>query len=132
MKLKITLFFLSIILLSCAKRNENDINPGIVGKWKLIQILSDPGDGSGTFQNVNSNKIIQFENNNKLSSNGILCTPSTLSNTSSTGTYNEQELKIYPLECGNNITLNYQINSNELIIDYPCFEACSEKYMKIN
>jgi len=130
MKSKILFLFLLGILVSCSD-NENQ-NEELVGKWKLTETLVDPGDGSGTFQPVNSNKTIQFNSDGTLNSNSYLCNMFSIANEASSGKFNITEHTIFSLSCNPQLTLNYRIENNELIIDYSCFEGCAEKYIKIN
>ncbi len=127
MKLRYTLLFSAFlfILTSCKKEET----PELVNSWKLIEILADPGDGSGTFQPVSSNKIISFFANGSVTSNGQLCNMGTESNASSEGTYAEAETAITPDNCGiAPFVIYYEFDGSNLILNYPCFEACREKY----
>lgn len=132
MKKSIYLIILLGVLFSCNKNdNETTNNSALVGSWKLIAILSDPGNGSGIFNPVISNKTIVFDNNGNLSSNGTICNMSTDSNTSSTGNYIEANTSIISSSC-QNLTIKYELSGNTLILNYPCIEPCKAKYIKIN
>lgn len=131
MKLKIFAVFVaaSTLLLSC--NSEDDNQP--LSKWHLIEQLADPGDGSGTFQPVNSEKTISFFEDGSISSNGQLCTMSTESNVSSSGTYSESELAITPDNCGvAPFIIYYEMDGPNLILSYPCIEPCKEKYEPVD
>jgi len=132
MKKSIALLILLGVLFSCNKNdNETTGNSTLVGSWKLTAILADPGDGSGIFNPVISNKTIVFDNNGNLSSNGIICDMSTDSNTSSTGNYIEANTSITSSSC-QNLSIKYELSGNTLILNYPCIEPCKAKYIKIN
>jgi len=62
---------------SACKGDDDTTDNEIVGVWKLIQISIDPGDGSGTFQDVETDKTIEFKADGTLISNGSICTVST-------------------------------------------------------
>ncbi len=118
------------VLFSCSKSEENT-NTDLIGKWKLIEVLADPGDGSGTFHSVSSDKIIEFHSTGTVTSNGSICSMSIESNSSSSGTFslsdstiNSPDCSAYPLKIG------FQKEGSILIISYPCDEACMEKYSK--
>lgn len=66
-------------------------------------MLVDPGDGSGTFQSVSSNKNLVFDNNNNnnVTSNGLICYVSIVSNTGTIGTYSEVNSTINSADCPN-------------------------------
>lgn len=116
---------MTTLLWSCKKEES----PDLVNSWKLIEVLADPGDGSGTFQPVSSSKIVSFYANGTVTSNGQLCTMSIESNNSSEGTYAEAEMAITPENCGiAPFVISYEFEGSNLILNYPCFEACREKY----
>lgn len=132
MKKGMIFFALISILFSCNNEDDNASNTGLVGVWKLTQILADPGDGSGTFMNVSSNKTIQFNPDGSLTSNGLICDMSIETNVPSSGTYSLTEMTIISTECNNSgLLINFELTSTSLIINYPCFEACRAKYIKL-
>lgn len=130
MKFKVFIFISLLAIFSC--NNDEDSNVELIGTWELIEVLVDPGDGSGVFQPTDSNKTIQFNNDKTLNSNSYLCSMFSIANEASTGEYNEQEQTIFSLSCNSQMVLNYQIENNRLIINHFCIEACAEKYIKIN
>jgi hypothetical protein len=122
---------LAIGLISC---NENDDNEsGLVSQWHLVELLSDPGDGSGTFQAVSSEKTVSFFDDGTITSNGSLCTMGTDVSSASSGTYSISDSTITVDNC--NFTppfpVSYQSEGAFLIINYPCIEPCREKYEQI-
>ena len=132
MKKGIIFFALMSILFSCNNEDDNASSTGLVGVWKLTQILADPGDGSGTFMNVSSNKTIQFNTDGSLTSNGLICDMSIETNVPSSGTYSLTEMTIISAGCDNSgLLINFELNSSSLIINYPCFEPCRAKYVKM-
>ncbi len=133
MKKRTYYLFIFGIILSCNKSNVDIQNIKLVGKWKLIEVLQDPGDSSGVFIAVNSSKTVTLNDNGTIFSNGSLCKLSTDSNLSSSGTYSATAMTINPSECGSsNLRITFEIfESKNLIITYNCFEPCLEKYVKI-
>ncbi|MBE8719458.1 lipocalin-like domain-containing protein [Sphingobacterium pedocola] len=129
---KIVLILATIgILFSCDKGDETSFNTELIGNWKLIEILADPGDGSGTFFAVESNKIISFENNGIITSNGRLCDMSINSDNPTSGTYSISDLTLSSSGCSNpDYNYKFEQTGNKLIINYPCVEACQAKYQK--
>lgn len=123
-KILFTLFTIGI-LFSC---NDDDSNTKteLIGNWKLIEVVNDIGDGKGIFSSVESDKIITFKNDGKLTSNGDLCTPSIDSNNQSSGTYSKSESSFNSSDC----SFTFEKNEDILIIHYLCRESCSAKYMK--
>ena len=122
--------FLSGILLSC---NKSDYNKDfeLIGTWELIEVLSDPGDGSGTFHKVSSDKVLIFQSDGTILSNGSICDMSIESVSSSSGTYSLSDSTINSSDCPNTpIKIKFHKTGSTLTISYPCFEACIAKYVK--
>ena len=119
---------------NCDKNDNDEITPGIIGKWKLIEVYSDPGNGSGDFNSVESSKTISFTASNKVTSNGNLCNISITTDQTTTGTFSLLDSTISPIECTffDDFRVNFTIIDSELILYYPCFEGCAEKYEKIS
>lgn len=120
------------LLMSC--KSDDDNSPSeteLIGDWKLIEVLSDPGDGSGTFTSVDSEKRISFKSDGTISSNGSLCDLSIDTNKETSGTFSLVDSTFTSSDC-NNDAYNYSFEKNEdiLIIAYPCIEACQVKYKK--
>ena len=123
---------LVLILIIAFVSSCNEVDAGLVSKWRLIELLADPGDGSGTFQPVASNKMIEFYDDGTITSNGSICTLSITSDSPSNGTYNSSTMEIEVEECvGGHAPLNYEILGEQLILNYPCIEACREKYEQV-
>lgn len=133
-----------LIFLSCTSDGKPNEETKLLGKWQVIEHLLDPGDGSGTFQPVTSQRIIEFFLDGSVKVNGNLCFLTTDIGNEQTGTYeitsdtnadttfdgeiipdgdcNSQFYKIY-----------FDINANgNLVLWYPCIEPCGEKFKKID
>ncbi|MEQ8358718.1 MAG: hypothetical protein RH860_04465 [Cytophagales bacterium] len=104
----------------------------LVGQWKLIEMLSDPGDGSGTFSPVQSDKMINFYADLTFESTEKLCYMVTSSHDKGKGTYSIESNFIYPDSCTYPTELSFQLNKDTLIITYLCIEPCAEKYLKVS
>jgi hypothetical protein len=50
--------FLFVIFGSCEKDDQNPVQ--LIGKWKLVEQLVDPGDGSGVFESLPVTKRFLF------------------------------------------------------------------------
>lgn len=60
------LTFLFTVIFSCKKDDKGPAeNSGLVGKWKLVESLIDPGNGSGTFRTVDemASTVVEFKAN---------------------------------------------------------------------
>ena len=122
---------------ACKKENTDvcrcmEVDPTIASEWHLIETLEDPGDGSGTFQSVTSNKNVIFYKDSTVVSNGNLCHMNPNTHDSTAGQYTPSHLIING--CGNTSEPNkitYEIDGNTLILTYFCIEPCKEKYARI-
>ena len=130
-RLLIALFGI-VILLNCS--NDDDNNTGILGQWKLAQILADPGDGSGVFTDIDSNKTIIFFEDGTFSSNGNLCFFNSLTQITTEGTFSLENEEIIPISCDSfaQIILDFKLEGGLMTVYYQCIEACAERYVKIN
>lgn len=121
------------ILISCSKdENDNSKTAELIGQWKLIEQLADPGDGSGTFQSIDSQKIIEFSENEIVTSkNGSLCHPYSDEQISS-GSYSLSEKRI-TTNCQNvNIAfIGFEIKENYLLLHFASNEGFSQKFEKL-
>ena len=119
---------------------EPKYSGGIVGKWKLVEVYADPGDGSGKFRKIDSKKTITFTNDGKVkTTNGELCMISAASTESQSSFYtlinntdplanSVPQMKIEKCQS----TLNYSIQNDVLTIYYQCIEGCGEKFERVN
>ena len=129
---KIAVFLLFAgILISCKKHTDTNAPVSLTGKWKLAEILSDPGDGSGTFHAVSSEKILEFRTDGTLVSNGSICDLSLETNAGSTGTYSLADSTLSSAACSDpGFKIRFVISGSFMTISYPCIEACAAKYVK--
>jgi hypothetical protein len=129
-KIVFTLFTVGI-LFSCNNESDPNSNNELIGNWKLIEVLADPGGGSGTFSSVESEKTITFESDGTITSNGILCDMSINSDNPTSGTYSNPESTFNSSDCNNpDYNFTFEQNESTLIINYPCIEPCRAKYIK--
>ena len=130
-------FYLTLLvfftLVSCS--DEPQPESGIVGLWELNAVLADPGDGSGVFQAVDSDRTITFYETGTFLSSGELCSLNPQSSNESRGTYDTAMMVLIPNECMINdtqISLTYNLtNQEELIVNLLCIEPCALKYHKV-
>lgn len=130
----ILVLFIGCLLFSSCQKNEDEIpySSSIIGKWKLIATYADPGDGSGKFRDVNSNKILEFDSTQVQTNTGSFC------NTESNVSYTLSEIEYQgnidkKLKFGScDATYSYTIVNNMLTIYFNCIEGCGERYKRIN
>ncbi|MGV8093569.1 MAG: lipocalin family protein [Mangrovibacterium sp.] len=129
MKKILILLFCAGILLAC--NESDDYDPELTGKWKLAEVLADPGDGSGTFHKVSSKKTLEFYADGTITSNGSICQMSADSDSPSTGTYSLQDSTITSIECADlPMKIRFRKTGSVLLLIYPCIEGCIGKYEK--
>lgn len=129
----------SSILFSCSS-NEDMVDVSLIGTQEISEINNDPGDGSGVYTKVESSKVLIFQSNNEVTSNGSLCDNTINSDSPSSGVYimNQDTVSsgiIQSLGCNNNfseptLAIRFEIKRSILYIYYPCFEGCAAKYVK--
>lgn len=130
MKKAIAVLMILGIFISC-KKNSETVTPTLVGKWKLVEILSDPGDGSGTYHSVSSNKTLEFKSDSTVISNGSLCSFDVDAQNPGTGTYTLSDNTMSSSGCGDlPLKIRFEISGSTLIVYYPCIEACGAKFIK--
>ena len=131
MKKLLLLLLPLFILLSCNRNNSPEVTTDLVGTWLLKEVLADPGDGSGTFMAVDSDKTMAFYSDGTVTSNGLLCDLSITSSTPSSGIYNVVESTFRTGDCNfPEFDYQYTHTGTELIVHYFCIEACSGKFIK--
>ncbi|NNL08445.1 MAG: hypothetical protein HKP38_04390, partial [Croceitalea sp.] len=83
---------------------------------------------------VDSNKMIVFDNNGRFSSNGAICSFAAAVNENVEGTYEIFSNTEFRINCAEE-NLDYValfLENQVLIVNYPCIEPCSHKYIKID
>jgi hypothetical protein len=132
MKQLINLLFLCLIFFSCSEDNERESETAeFLGEWKLTEVLIDPGDGSGTFQSVVGNSTLEFLTHGKIRSNYSLCPMYEGTATQFITPYLAADNKIIPKNCfleGYDIV--YELQDENLILSYPCYEGCLYKFVR--
>ncbi|TBN06746.1 hypothetical protein EYD45_02355 [Hyunsoonleella flava] len=143
---KILYFTIIILLFNCAsddgKPNEET---QLLGKWQVIEHLLDPGDGSGTFKPVTSQRVIEFFLDGSVKVNGNLCFLTTEIGEKQTGTYEitsnpnadttfDGEIIPDDDDCNSEFyKIYFDISADgHLILWYPCIEPCGEKFKKVD
>lgn len=131
MKAILLLVLLGSLMVACTDKESQSNNESLIGTWKLNAVLMDPGDGSGTFQAVSSAKVLMFDEDGTLHSNGSICSLSVDLTQGSDGTYSLADSSIQSASCAYpELKLHFEQSGRTLVIDYFCIEACKARYMK--
>lgn len=131
--MKYLTLLLSILLLGCA---DTQVGIGdLTGTWRLVEILADPGDGSGTFQPVDSDNTIQFFNDLTFQTNNSLCGHLNPDSQTSVGAVDTTQMTLVIDGCeydGLQVEYHFELNEyGQFILYFPCIEPCANKYIKI-
>lgn len=132
MKKLLVLFSCLLILNACGKEKEIPSNV-LVGNWKLTSLYVDPGDGSGVYVDVNSNKQITFFNDGSFTSKGDICDIYPSDEGISSGSYSVSDTTIVVAICKGkeaNIDIKLILEKDLITIYYPCIEGCANKYTR--
>jgi hypothetical protein len=122
------LLILMILNFSC--EDDAHIEPELIGTWELVEEWADPGNGSGTFRPIESDKQITFTRKGKVISNGTLCEMSSTTEDKSRGKYELESSTIILDDCNTKISLSKE--DQYLILGYLyCIEPCAQKYRKL-
>ncbi len=140
---KLLITILTLVFLSCSSDDTKPSNEvDLVGKWQLIEQYLDPGDGSGDFQPIDSERIIEFFSDSTVVINGELCFMSSEVGTKETGSYMlntdsnndfQYDGEILPNTCSSRsakVYFDLPVSGN-LILWYQCIEGCGQKFKKI-
>lgn len=132
------LMILLTAIFSC-KKDENGpaLNSGLVGKWKLVESLLDPGDGSGTFRTVDemSSNVVEFKANGDFKEvKGLI-----YSSVNMYDTFKVLDDKRIELSLRNNPQMQLppmiwyysDVTPTTLTLSYGCQNPCSGKFIAI-
>jgi hypothetical protein len=110
---------MAFAFLSCEKDNELP-STELSGNWLLVEALYDPGDGSGTFETVDSDKTITFNVDGTYSATGTICQLNEDANQGSSGTYDTVDNLITPSDCiavpAEAPTIPYPLEGDDLVL----------------
>lgn len=145
--MKYILIVIPILFFACTSNespNESQTCEDIelVGKWELIEEFIDPGNGSGDFESITSDRVIEFFSDGMVTVNGELCFMENSLGEPSFGTYEvtsdqtadtTYDGEIIPNDCEFDTLVSFDLTANgNLILWYHCREACGQKFSKIN
>ena len=111
------------IILSLTACEKIGAETSITGKWKLIETLADPGDGSGKWKSYSGSKSYLI-----LNSDGSI-TGNSGTNYNKYRVIDDQKIEFTNLNGATN-THSYNLNGNALEISGGCIEACGSRYKK--
>ena len=109
-------------------------NNGLIGKWKIVEYLGDPGDGSGTYHEVKDEvgHIIEFrENGEFIEKKGQGQSSVPLFNAYKV--LDDKRIELIPIDksAPSHIWHYSDLSATKLTLGYGCIEACSGKYIAV-
>lgn len=129
--MKMHIVFVSLLAFLACQQAEPVANNGLVGKWKLVEYLSDPGDGSGKWQAADEQNptIIEFKTNGDYTS-------------SANDDFIRYELKadqqtlemFFNPKTNRSTSRNWfieSISATNLQLSYRCREPCGGRYIAV-
>lgn len=133
----------SIIATSFSCKKKEVIQPNIpesniVSSWKLVEVYADPGDGSGKYQPVVSEKQLIFQKDGIVKSNYMFCVvgDASFAKKESYAIYDDTKRTITYDTClskkviPESLPYTY-LNDTILELTHFCIEGCGERYLKI-
>jgi|GEM_PF-1296224 len=118
------------LLLGCAP-DDVALAPELQGTWKLEAMYMDPGDGSGAYMPVDSDRTLDVKASGEVKSNGDLCRMSTESNGTTTGVLSTSTQQLEISQCQSSFPIRYALINDYLYLYYPCIEGCGMRFVKI-
>jgi hypothetical protein len=122
------LFTLILYTIAACKKSSVplQINSSIVGKWKLSESYSDPGDGSGTWQKADplNPSYLTFNPDGSLD-----ITPPDIYNPDHYKLTSDSTMFFY--RGSDSIYMRYSFSETLLSIYPPCIEGCGERYIPV-
>lgn len=109
-------------------------NNGLIGKWKIVEYLGDPGDGSGTYHEVKdeAGHTIEFKENGEfVERKGQAQSSVPLFNAYKV--LDEQRVEMIPIDRSqpSHIWFYSDLSATKVTLGYGCIEACSGKYVAV-
>lgn len=126
--MKKLILLLPLFLALSACDDENDFLPQQdADSYKLAAMYSDPGNGSGDFHDVDSERVITFINDSTITINANICDFGVETASLDTITFSPGN-NMLNTDCNAPFPMNFSITGNTLILNYACIEACQHKY----
>jgi len=132
MKKNFMLLMIIGLFISCSSDEKEYPENAFIGTWKLIEVNADPGNGSGTFRAIESNKTIEFKRNRTIVTNTSLCDPYS-DEIKNSGSYSLTPNEI-TTNCKNpNIAkIFFEMKNDHLILNFISNEGFSQKFERVD
>ncbi|MCV6630093.1 MAG: hypothetical protein OIF50_09555 [Flavobacteriaceae bacterium] len=114
------------LFLGCTKEEDEE---GIIGTWQLVALQN----ADGSLETIESNKVLVFEKNGRIRSNGAMCNfTNTILEQEEIGTYDMPQGSIRAKDCATAILeRSFSYHQTYLLLKHPCNQHCVEKYERV-
>lgn len=116
-----------------AKRAMKE-NNGLLGKWKIVEYLADPGDGSGRYQTAKGDlaHMIEFKENGQFVETKAPA-QSSVPLFNAYKVLDDKRIELIPIDKNSpsHIWFYSDLSATGVTLGYGCIEACSGKYMAV-
>ena len=124
------------MMTACNDESAEDVSTNtLVGTWKLTEVLADPGDGSGTYQPVESSQVIIIYGDYTFISTQRLCNGLYQGNPQNTGWVDVENALFWIDNCDfgpGSSTIGFAQVRDELYLYFACIEPCGQKYERLD
>lgn len=125
------LFALALFTFSCADDDDNLTPAGTANEWQLEATYNDPGDGSGDFEPVESDMLLELLPNGRYTTSNSACLRPQSGDQTDTGSYDEATGIITTDLCDPVRPIRFEFVDDKLIISHPCIEACQLRFRRV-
>ena len=128
------ILFLALCLfaLTACQDDDDGNRPGARSSWELAFVLADPGNGSGVFTPVDSDRTLDLLDEGSWVANENLCTFGTTDEQASTGVYSLEDGTFTVDDCvtTGGSPFSIEVRGDTLDLTYLCIEACAHRYLR--
>ena len=132
MRRPVIIGILLLILGGCDTSSNDPLDPeSLYGSWELIEVLIDPGDGSGEYNPVDTGETITLKRDGTYESNWDPCASGEVPGNSFEGTFTATSQTRFELDCDGALQpVLGTLEDGLLAISYGCIEPCLYRFLK--
>ena len=130
---RLILIFPLLFLSACSRDALDPLDQkSLYGSWKLLEVLLDPGDGSGQYVPSDTGERLILERDGSYLSNWEPCNPGAGVGDIFSGTYTIPEPGSLEISCDSPQpgSVKGSLQNGFLILSYGCTEPCLYKFLK--
>lgn len=134
MKKLLLLLVAAFALPACQEDQDDRLNLAVLeGTWLLTEVLFDPGDGSGEFRKIDSERQMSLAPDNTYNANYDVC-QAIEEGEKFSGSFERIDAQEFLIPCAGSLLNSVQgrLEDGFLVLYYPCDEPCAYKFRKIS